>query len=104
MPLHIRRVNALLGEAIAVTGNKAALLKLKRQIDRALEGVEEYPIEDGMYEDVYGEPFQVFVKHARKRSKMEEPGPEPVKSEETWWSEKAKRSAEARRLEEQEGG
>ena len=33
--LHVRTVDGLLGEAIAITGNAEALLQLRAQIDRA---------------------------------------------------------------------
>jgi hypothetical protein len=71
--LHLRSVDGLLGEAIAITGNAHALLKLQAQIARALEGEDSYPLEEGVYLDVDGQPFEVAVKRARSKREMREP-------------------------------
>ena len=96
--LHVRSVDGFLfPEAIAVTGNAAALLKLRRQIDRALKGDDSYPFEEAVYHDVYGEPFEVAVKLARSPQEMREPVPKPEKTPERLpWAELAKRSEEGR--------
>lgn len=74
----------------ALPGNRTALLQLKRQIDRALEGEDSYPFEEEIYRDVRGEPFEVAVKLARRRSEMEEPVPRPGKTPEKLpWAERA---------------
>ena len=98
--LHIRSVEGnLFAEAIAITGNAHALLKLRSQIDRALKGEGSYPFEEGVYVDVHGQPFEVAVKRARNREEMREsasPGAtKPQRSaEELPWAERARRTNE----------
>lgn len=95
--LHVRLVDGLLtDQALAVTGNRAALLKLREQIDRVLEERNDwYPFDDELYRDVYEEQFQVVVKRASRREEMREPVPKPEKTaEELPWAELARRTAE----------
>ena len=73
--LHIRTVEGLLGEAIAITGNAAALLKLRARVDRALNNETTYPFEVGSYQDVNGIPLEVAIKRAKSRAEMREPVP-----------------------------
>jgi hypothetical protein len=80
--LHVRSVEGLLGEAIAITGNAATLLKLRAQIERALKDEASYPFEEGIYLDVNGIPFEVAVKRARSRAEMREPVPKPERTAE----------------------
>ena len=62
--LHVRSVKgSLFAEAIAFTGNAHALLKLRSQIDWVLEGAESYPFEEGVYNDVHGQPFEVATRY-----------------------------------------
>jgi hypothetical protein len=93
--LHIRTVEGLLGEAIAITGNARALLKLRARIDRALGDETWRPFEEGVYQDVNGIPFEVALKRARSREEMREPVPKPEKTAEKLpWAEKAKGETE----------
>ena len=97
--LHVRSVDGLLFElATAVTGNRAALLRLKEQIERALEGRDgDVPFEEEVYRDVNGQPFEVAVKLARRREEMGEPVPRPEKTpEKIPWAEISRGSAEER--------
>lgn len=82
--LHVRSVDGSLFElAVAITGNATALLQLRRQIDRALTNPDaEYPFEEALYHDVYGQPFEVAVKLARSPEEMREPVPRPEKTPE----------------------
>lgn len=81
--LHVRTVEgALLGDAIAITGNAKALLQLRAQIDRALRNGGSHPFEEGVYQDVNGTPFEVVVKRARSREEMGEPVPRPERTAE----------------------
>ena len=57
--LHVRTVEGLLGEAPAITGNAKAFLKLRAQIDRALENEDSYTFEEGVYLDMNGFEFEV---------------------------------------------
>ena len=80
--LHVRSVEGLLGEAIAITGNAKALLKLRTQIDRSLRDEGSHPFEEGAYQDVNGTPFEVVVKRARRKDEMREPVPRPERTAE----------------------
>ena len=97
--LHVRSVDGFLfAEAIAITGNARALLQLRRQIDRALKDEGSYPFEEEVYDDVFGQPFEVAVKRARSPEEMQEPVPKPEKTPERLpWAEIAKRTAEEER-------
>ena len=95
--LRIRSVDGLLGEAIAITGNAKALLKLQAQIERALEGEDSYPLEEGVYVDADGQPFEVAVRRARSKQEMREPGGAKKSGrtvEERPWAERARRTNE----------
>jgi hypothetical protein len=94
--LHVRTVEGLLGEAIAITGSARALLKLRDQIDRALKDEDSYyPLDEGTYQDVNGIPFEVAVKRARSREEMREPVPKPERTaEKIPGAEKARGEAE----------
>ena len=95
--LHVRSVDGLLFEqAIAVTGNRTALLQLRAQIDRALKNPNaSFPYEETIYHDVHGEPFEVVVKLARRREEMEEPVPRPERTpERLLWAELTRKSEE----------
>ena len=63
--LQARMVDGLLGDALAITGNRTGLLQLRAQIDRALKGEEEYPFEEAIYRDARGEDHEVVIKPAR---------------------------------------
>lgn len=81
--LHVRSVDGLLFDlAVALTGNRRALLRLRTQIDRALADEGSVPFEEEIYHDVHGEPFEVAIKLAKRRSGMEEPVPRPEKTPE----------------------
>ena len=86
--LHVRTVEGLMfGEAIAITGNARALLKLRAQIDRALRNETSHPFEECVYQDVNGIPFEVAVKRARSKDEMGEPVPKPERTaEQLPWS------------------
>jgi hypothetical protein len=72
--LHIGSVDGLLfPETIAITGNATALLQLRDQIERALAGEEAYALEEDVYQDVNGVPFEVAVKWAKGKEEMEGP-------------------------------
>jgi hypothetical protein len=78
--LHVRTVEGVLGEAIAITGNAKALLQLPAQIDRALRDETSFPFEESVYVDVT--PFEVAVKRARSGEEMQEPAPKPERTTE----------------------
>jgi len=89
--LHVRTVEGLLGETIAITGSAKALLKLRTQIDRALRDETSYPFEEGVYRAVDGTEFEVAVKRVKCKGEMEEPVPKPEwTAEKLPWSEIAK--------------
>lgn len=92
--LHVRQTEgSLLAGGVSITGNAKALLQLRAQIDRALGGVDEYPLEEAVYEELHGEAYEVFVKKARSRADMEPPRPEPEKTEEgPSWAERARKT------------
>ena len=106
--LHVRSVEGglLFGHAIAITGNATALLQLRRQIDRALAGPDAaQPFEEAVYDDVYGQPFEVAVKRARSPEEMQEPVPKPTKTPEKLpWMEIVRRQELAHREKERRGG
>jgi hypothetical protein len=97
--LHIRSVEGLLfPEAIAITGNATALLKLRTQIERALAGEDSYPFEEAVYRDVDGNEFEVAVNWTKSKEEMEEPVPKPERTtEELPWAERAIRTGEEKR-------
>ena len=69
--LHIRSVEgSLFAEAIAITGNAAALHKLRAHIERALTDEDSYPFEEDVYLDVNDQLFEVAVKRARSKQEM----------------------------------
>ena len=95
--LHVRSVDGFLfGQAVVVTGNATALLRLRAQIDRVLTNPDaSFPYEEAIYHDVYDERFEVVVKLARRRQEMEEPVPGPEKTPEKLpWAELARGSGE----------
>jgi hypothetical protein len=94
--LHVRSVEGFLfPEAVAITGNRKALLQLRRQIDRALKDETSWPFDEALYRDVYGEEYEVAVKLARSRGEMEEPVPKPEKTPERLpWTERVTRTRE----------
>lgn len=97
--LHVREVDgSLFPFAIAVTGNARALLQLRRQIDRALAGVDEYPADEEIYLELGGEEFEVIVKWARSPEEMRPPAPEAklaeLAEESLSWVERARGSRE----------
>lgn len=85
---------------MTITGNRAALLQLRRQIDRALEDRDRdgtHPYEEEIYYDVYGNPFEGAVKRAKRRLEVREETrlPKPGKTaEDPPWADRARRSAE----------
>lgn len=97
--LHVRSVGGFLfTEVVAITGNRKALLQLRRQIDRALKDETSWPFDEALYRDAYGEEYEVAVKLARSREQMREPVPRPEKTPEVLpWAARALRSAEKRR-------
>jgi hypothetical protein len=80
--LHVRTVDGLLGEAIAITGSAKALLQLRAQIDRALQNETSHPFEEDVYQDIGGIEFEVTVKRAKSWEEMEEPVPRPERTAE----------------------
>ena len=92
--LHVRQTEgSLLAGGVSITGNAKALLQLRTQIDRALGGVDEYPLEEAVYEELHGETFEVFVKKARSRADMEPPRQKTRKAEEEVpWGERVRRT------------
>jgi hypothetical protein len=80
--LHVRTVEGLLGEAVAITGSAKALLQLRAQIDRALRNEDSHPFEEGVYQDVNGIPFEVAFKRAKSKAEMREPAPRPERTAE----------------------
>jgi hypothetical protein len=88
--LHIRTVEGLLGEAIAITGSVGALLQLRAQIDRALKDETSHPFEEAVYQDANGIAFEVAVKRARSNGELEEHVPRPERTAERLpWAESA---------------
>jgi hypothetical protein len=100
--LHIRNVEGFLfPEAIALTGNATALLKLRDQIERSLASEDSYPFEEAVYQEVNGAPFEVAVKWVRRKEEMEETVPKPERiAEELPWAEIVRRSIEEKRARE----
>ena len=94
--LHVRSVEGtLMAEAIAITGNVKALLQLRAQIDRALQGEGSHLFEEGVYHEANGTPFEVAVKRASSREEMGEPAPKPERTaEELPWARRATDAAE----------
>jgi hypothetical protein len=74
--LHVRSVDGFLFPlAVALTGNATALLRLRAQIDRALKNPDaSFPYVETIYHDVYGEPFEVVVKLARRQEERKKRG------------------------------
>ena len=64
--LHVREAEAVLFPfAVEIVGNAKALLRLRKQIDRALEGIDTFPFEDTIYRDVYEEVYEVEMRLSR---------------------------------------
>ena len=92
--LHIRMVDGLLGDALAITGNRAGLLQLRAQVDRALADEDSYPFEEAIYRDALGEDYEVLVKRAKSRGELEERARLPKQNktaEELPWAEKSRK-------------
>jgi hypothetical protein len=94
--LHVRSVEGLLfEEAIAITDNARALLRLRDQIDRALMNENSHPFDEAVYRDTNGTEFEVAVKKATSREGMREPAPKPRRTaEDLPWGTKARDAAE----------
>ena len=96
--LHVREAEAILFPlAIEITGNAEALLQLRKQIDRALEGIDEFPFDETIYQELDGDEYEVVVRRARSQEKMRPPAPRVEEApERTPWAEKARRQEETR--------
>ena len=96
--LHVREAEAILFPlAIEITGNAEALLKLRKQIDRALEGIDGFPFDETIYRELDGDEYEVVVRRARSQEKMRPPAPRVEEApERTPWAEKARRQEETR--------
>ena len=103
--LHVRETEgAMFPLAFEITGNAKALLRLRKQIDRALQGVERFPFDDTLYRDVYEEEYEVVVRRAKSREEMELPPPERKEAPEPLpWAERALRQETERRERERRG-
>jgi hypothetical protein len=104
--LHVREAEAVLFPfAIEITGNAKALLQLRKQIDRALEGIDEFPFDETIYRELDGDEYEVVVRRAKGREEMRPPVPRIEESpERTPWAEKARRQEETREEEGQRSG
>ena len=88
----------IMGPAVEIVGNAKGLLQLRAQIDRALQDIDRYPLDDGIYRDEYEEEHQVVVRRARSREEMRPPVPRVEKGAERLpWAEIARWQEEARR-------
>jgi hypothetical protein len=101
--LHVRETEAALFPfAVEIVGNAKALLQLRKQIDRALEGIDTFPFDDTLYRELDGGVYEVLLRRARSREEMRPPAPRVEKAPERLpWAETARRQEEARK--EQEG-
>ena len=54
-------------------GNTKTLLRLRRQIDRALEDEDRYPLDDALYRDEHGEEYEAVARRAKSREEMRGP-------------------------------
>ena len=69
--LHVREAEAILFPfAIEIIGNAKALLQLRKQIDRALEGIDGFPFDETIYRELDGDEYEVVVRRARSREEM----------------------------------
>lgn len=99
--LHVREAEAVLfPHAIEITGNAKALLQLRKQIDRALESIDEFPFDETIYRELDGDEYEVVV---RREMRPLVPRVEEA-PERTPWAEKARRQEETREEEEQRSG
>ncbi|MGH3145567.1 MAG: hypothetical protein ACRDTR_07155, partial [Rubrobacter sp.] len=56
--LHVRQTEgSLLPSGLSITGNTKALVQLRKQIDRALEDAEGYPLDDATYRELGGDEY-----------------------------------------------
>jgi hypothetical protein len=101
--LHVREAEAVLFPfAIEITGNAKALLQLRKQIDRALEGIDEFPFDETIYRELDGDEYEVVVRRAKSREEMRPPVPRVEKTgpERVPWAEAALEQETARRQKE----
>ncbi|MGH3146620.1 MAG: hypothetical protein ACRDTR_12545, partial [Rubrobacter sp.] len=81
----------------SITGNTKALVQLRKQIDRALEDAEGYPLDDATYRELGGDEYEVLVTRARSREEMEKPRTSEEASESSEqlpWAQSARRTRE----------
>ena len=72
--LHVRETGgALFPFAVEIVGNAKALLRLRKQIDRALEGIDTFPFDETLYRELDGDEFELVVKKAKSREEMRNP-------------------------------
>jgi hypothetical protein len=91
----------IMGPAVEIVGNARGLLRLRRQIDRALKDEDRYPLDDAIYRDEDGEEYQVVVRRAKCREEMRPPVPRVEKSPgRVPWVELALQREQARRAKE----
>ena len=63
--LHVREMEGMLFPfAIEIRGNARALLQLRKQIDRALGGIDTFPFDDTLYRELDGEEFESRSRHS----------------------------------------
>ena len=88
----------IMGPAVEIVGNAKGLLQLRKQIDRALQDVDRYPLDDGIYRDEHEDEYQIVVRRAKSREEMRPPARRVEKAPEMVpWAEVALNQAKARR-------
>ena len=97
--LHVRETEGILFSfAIEIRGNRKALLQLRKQIDRELEGIDAFPFDDALYRELDGDEYEVVVSRARTPEEMRPPESRAEKRpEKSPWAEKARKEQEHRR-------
>ena len=95
--LHVRETEgALFPFAVEIAGNAQALVQLRKQIDRALEGIDRFPFDETLYRELDGEEYEVVVRRARSREEMGPPASRVDKAPKRLpWSEAALRQEKA---------
>lgn len=76
--LRVRRTEGSRFEVtVEIFGNAKALLRLRKQIDRALGGVDAYPFDDALYRELDRDGYEVVVRRARSQEEMREKSGSP---------------------------
>ena len=94
--LHVRETEGqIFAFAVEIRGNRKALLRLRKQIDRALEGIDAFPLDDTLYRELDGDEYEVVVERAKSAEEMRPPVPKVEKAPERLpWAERARKTNE----------